>query len=177
MRFHQRTPYFVQCQLTKLRKISKHRPGCANSEISCQDLSWPSFPLFAGARCENTSCSLKRKSCSSAQETLDEGYEDNEKTSNSSVLAAFFSPTYLNTSWITASLELKLIHSFAVQRLKILCDDVNQTRSKLVRSFKVNTLLQNVPVQEIAIKIVQLSSHKFNQKSCNLLFNYFNVNC
>ena len=106
MSFHERTPYFVQCQLTKLRKISKHRPGCANSEISCQDLAWPSFPLFSGARCENTSCqnennapiSLKRKSCSSVKETLDEGYEDDEKTSNSSVLAAFFSPTYYNTS-------------------------------------------------------------------------------
>ena len=106
MRFHERIPDFVQCQLMKLRKINKHRPGCANFEISCQDLAWPSFPLFAGARCENTSCqnennaptSLKRKSCSSAQETLDEGYEDDEKTSNSSVLAAFFSPTYFNTS-------------------------------------------------------------------------------
>ena len=127
MRFHQRTPIFVQCQLMKLRKINKHRPGCANSEISCQDLAWPSFPLFAGAHCENTSCqnennvsiSLKRKSCSSAQETLDEGFEDNEKTSNSSVLAAFFSPTYYNTSWITASLELKLIHSFALSKKTI----------------------------------------------------------
>jgi hypothetical protein len=34
-------------------------------------------------------------------------------------LAAFFSPTYYNTSWITASLELKLIHSFALSKKTI----------------------------------------------------------
>lgn len=115
MSFHERIPGFVQWQLMKLRKINKHKPGCADSdetgqsmEISCQNLGQVSLsgvrrgylpPWLKSYQNENnTPTSLNCKSCSSAQKTLDEGYEDDKKkTSNSAVLAAFFSPTYFNT--------------------------------------------------------------------------------
>ena len=99
MSFHERIPGFVQWQLMKLRKINKHKPGCADSdetgqsmEISCQNLGHaslfgarhgyipPWLKSYISFKNENdTPTSLNLKSCSSAQKTLDEGYEDDKK--------------------------------------------------------------------------------------------------